>query len=254
MVDDEFETTASFACLHAQQVEAVLRGCGNRTASVWYIEFQSLVNASAGCNPLCVALNIGLTIVVGVNEDAVAGDSVGSGDEHFGIRAERGRLIILDERFCAGAFLNLVSSAFVHREADVVGIVGVFTCGQVVEIEVGGHLTGYGCAVGQTIPLEIAQDILGHRLIKTEDVVVTLANDVVVEIEAEIERGICAAALGNDLEVDAVDAVRAGLAVVDSDLEIAVLNDEFVIDISVDDLVPENFNTLDAIVELVESM
>lgn len=35
---------------------------------------------------------------------------------------------------------------------------------------------------------------------------------------------------------------------------VSLLNDEFVIDISVDDLVPENFNTLDAIVELVESM
>jgi len=31
------------------------------------------------------------------------------------------------------------------------------------------------------------------------------------------------------------------------------LNEEFVIDISVDDLVPDNFNTVDAMVELVES-
>lgn len=35
---------------------------------------------------------------------------------------------------------------------------------------------------------------------------------------------------------------------------VSQLNDEFVIDISVDDLVPENFNTVDAMVELVESM
>ena len=47
------------------------------------------------------------------------------------------------------------------------------------------------------------------------------------------------------------DGVLGSLDIVEL---VSRLNEEFVVDISVDDLVPENFNTVDAMVELVESM
>lgn len=47
------------------------------------------------------------------------------------------------------------------------------------------------------------------------------------------------------------DGVLGSLDIVDL---VSQLNDEFVVDISVDDLVPDNFNTVDAIVELIESL
>lgn len=46
------------------------------------------------------------------------------------------------------------------------------------------------------------------------------------------------------------DGVLGSLDIVEL---VSRLNEEFVIDISVDDLVPDNFNTVDAMVELVES-
>ena len=46
------------------------------------------------------------------------------------------------------------------------------------------------------------------------------------------------------------DGVLGSLDVVEL---VSQLNEEFVADISLDDLIPENFNTVDAIVALVES-
>ena len=47
------------------------------------------------------------------------------------------------------------------------------------------------------------------------------------------------------------DGILASLDIVEI---VSQFNDEFVVDISVDDLLPENFNTVDAMVELIESM
>ena len=47
------------------------------------------------------------------------------------------------------------------------------------------------------------------------------------------------------------DGILASLDIVEI---VSQFNDEFVVDISVDDLLPENFNTVDAMVELIESL
>ena len=46
------------------------------------------------------------------------------------------------------------------------------------------------------------------------------------------------------------DGVLGSLDIVEL---VSMLNDEFVVDISADDLLPENFNSIDAMVALIES-
>ena len=71
--------------------------------------------------------------------------------------------------------------------------------------------------------------------------------DQVLEILAEIRPDIgfeSATALIDDGMLDSLDIVAA----------VSEFNEEFDVDISVDDLLPENFNSVDAMVELIESM
>ena len=73
MVNIDFETTTGAVCYHAQDIESVL--CRSRNSASDIRDIVFLTGRTTHADPLCVALDIGLALPIGIDEGRVAFDA-----------------------------------------------------------------------------------------------------------------------------------------------------------------------------------
>ena len=116
MVNIYFETTTDAVCYHAQDVESVL--CRSRNSASAVREIVSLTGRTAHADPLCVALDIGLSLPIGIDEGRVTFDSHRTGDgQVVHIRIEGMTLAVRIEGHRTGTFSELLFACFLHGVA-----------------------------------------------------------------------------------------------------------------------------------------